>query len=635
MRRIPPSRQVRVAGPAEASPGRALLVLYIDDDKDSWEISYLALRRRFDLLWAKNAREAAELITEHQDDISAILIDIELQNSSLDGIQLTKLIRGKLQDDAIPPYATTMPVLHTPIFFVTAHGNRYSEAELWAVGGNKLIHKPVDFAQLSLALTNLDLQQMTGPAPRVLQEALKSDVTGGWMEQYLRTEPEFCARWVRLATHGLFAAAPPPSRGAPAEALIATSDLPSIRNAALTLAIADMLPEGTAGDVFLAATLRRAVTARLAGKLLAPDTDFFTLGMLMEAGLLARARHDLRGASEVIENPAATRTLREHATGEVDHPARGAHIARDWQLDAGLVRAVEAHHDTYPADDLAAKVAWVAERLAAVLESGDPHSNLVAALAAGERVGFTEAVVYDILAATPELVRCYAEGFGRTLPPERPLASLLTAPSGELAQMHRLYGNLVAALDAVVVEKAALARRLRRANGRLSEEAANDVLTGIANRRSFDTAIGRDLARADRAKTSVTLALVDIDRFKEVNDTYGHQVGDDVLRAVAAALNATLRTGDIVARYGGEEFAIIFPGTDLPAALLACERLRGAVEEVVCERPGGTVRVTASFGVAHVQGPGCAQGAPELLQRADAALYRAKKQGRNRVVAAA
>ncbi|MDX6256207.1 MAG: hypothetical protein QOJ11_2541 [Frankiales bacterium] len=154
--------------------------------------------------------------------------------------------------------------------------------------------------------------------------------------------------------------------------------------------------------------------------------------------------------------------------------------------------------------------------------------------------------------------------------------------------------------------------------------AATDSLTGIANRRTFDSELLRELSRADRSGAALALIIVDIDHFKAHNDAHGHQVGDRTLQRVAAILRDGGRATDTVARYGGEEFVILLPGSDPVAAHLKAERYRQLIEEMP-EKPS----VTASFGVA-IYPQHAADGA-DLIQAADAALYESKRAGRNRV----
>jgi two-component system, cell cycle response regulator len=150
-----------------------------------------------------------------------------------------------------------------------------------------------------------------------------------------------------------------------------------------------------------------------------------------------------------------------------------------------------------------------------------------------------------------------------------------------------------------------------------------DALTGLANRRVFEAALHREIARAKRTGLPLSLVVLDVDHFKRVNDTYGHQSGDEVLRHVGEALGHVGRETDLVARYGGEEFAVILPDTGLAEATKVAERLRAAVAAFP-----GLVPVTASAGVAVL--PGNANEAAELIQAADEALYESKRTGRDR-----
>ena len=162
----------------------------------------------------------------------------------------------------------------------------------------------------------------------------------------------------------------------------------------------------------------------------------------------------------------------------------------------------------------------------------------------------------------------------------------------------------------------------------LRREADTDPLTKLANRRGFDNRADRLLRSCADNDVRASVLMIDIDHFKAVNDTYGHDGGDLVLCAVGATLASRLRGIDLVARFGGEEFAVLMPGADLAAAEGRAEALRVAVAELATEIAPGTIAgVTISLGVAEHD-----RSLHETLQRADAALYRAKDNGRNQVV---
>ena len=158
-----------------------------------------------------------------------------------------------------------------------------------------------------------------------------------------------------------------------------------------------------------------------------------------------------------------------------------------------------------------------------------------------------------------------------------------------------------------------------------------DPLTGLVNRRYFDEAVETAFANATRGGTELSLVVLDLDRFSEVNNVHGHSVGDTVLRRVARAMLAVVRSGDILARYGGEEFVIIAPGSGRDDAIGLAERVRAAVAAEVGRPVDGTViPLTISAGVASRLGDETDGRA--LFRAADSALLAAKRAGRDRVV---
>jgi diguanylate cyclase (GGDEF)-like protein/PAS domain S-box-containing protein len=175
----------------------------------------------------------------------------------------------------------------------------------------------------------------------------------------------------------------------------------------------------------------------------------------------------------------------------------------------------------------------------------------------------------------------------------------------------------------------------KRAESALKALASSDGLTGLANRRSFDSALAVEWARAQRTGSPLSLLLVDVDHFKLYNDLHGHQKGDDCLRAVGAAMASDLRPADVAARYGGEEFAVLMPDSAHGVALGVAERLRDAISRLQLAHGAADAgsHVTLSIGVA-TDVPTEDMNSDFLVARADQALYAAKHSGRNRVLSA-
>lgn len=135
-------------------------LLYVEDDDSNWQVAELRLGRSYDLVRASSDEQACKVLAARGGQLAAILMDIELRGSQLDGLQLTQLIRGKLERSRLPAYATGVPVLDVPVIFVTAHGADYPGPALFAAGGQRVLGKPVDFSALTLALTQFHLERM-------------------------------------------------------------------------------------------------------------------------------------------------------------------------------------------------------------------------------------------------------------------------------------------------------------------------------------------------------------------------------------------------------------------------------------------------------------------------------------------
>jgi diguanylate cyclase (GGDEF)-like protein len=264
-------------------------------------------------------------------------------------------------------------------------------------------------------------------------------------------------------------------------------------------------------------------------------------------------------------------------------------------------------------------------RIVALEESGR-HEQAIAAVR--NRMGRSQ--IIDLLAALHRLEAT-----------ERRLLELRHRASARADVRIEIYNYCVAAAGAVLMALLAIAilsvirayRRTFKLADELHDLATTDALTGLPNRRQLMIALEKEIGRAERSGRPLSLALLDVDRFKAVNDTHGHSTGDDVLRDIADELLRMTRAGDVVGRYGGEEFAILMPGTKVAEAQRVCERLRIAIERRIIQFPdGGAGHVTVSTGVALLNGDerlGC------FIARADSALYAAKAGGRNLVRLAA
>ncbi len=267
-------------------------------------------------------------------------------------------------------------------------------------------------------------------------------------------------------------------------------------------------------------------------------------------------------------------------------------------------------------------------------------------------VGETLAATHNTEALLPVILRAAVEATGAsggtieagdfslathgTIPAE-PVDTLqvaLEVSEGESARMTLFSSDSgfdADARDAVawIAEQALIALENARLHGQVQRQAVTDDLTGLANRRQFLVQLDSEIARSRRSGSPLGIILADLDDFKRVNDTHGHQAGDVALRSFAEILKTMARDVDLAVRLGGEEFAVLLPDTDLAGAAQLAERLRLALESSLIGHPPTQMRVTASFGVSSFP---AAAAAEDLLTDADRRLYDAKRTGKNRVV---
>lgn len=198
----------------------------------------------------------------------------------------------------------------------------------------------------------------------------------------------------------------------------------------------------------------------------------------------------------------------------------------------------------------------------------------------------------------------------------------------ELSQMIYERNRAMAEREALLKKERQLTADLNSINESLRILATMDSLTGVFNRRTILESLEKELHRSHRYEKVFGIIIMDIDFFKMINDTYGHQTGDQVLRSVCDNIRENIRVNDVIGRYGGEEFLIIMPETDNDHAAIAAEKLRSAVESMSVSQESVHVKVTASFGVSSYRPD---DDTKMIIARADKAVYESKKNGRNRV----
>ncbi|MBI3947552.1 MAG: diguanylate cyclase [Armatimonadetes bacterium] len=287
---------------------------------------------------------------------------------------------------------------------------------------------------------------------------------------------------------------------------------------------------------------------------------------------------------------------------------RAIHPAAVESLQASVGSALPAPDGPRPAPALLGGM----DLIAASAASGAPALLLLPLRVSGQVLGG--------LGIAREAERPFRE-------PEREILDLVAGQAGLVLDHARLEEVERAHADALRRQ----ADELRLMNEQLAAVSVTDGLTGLYNRRYLDQRLTEEVARARRYGLRLACLMVDIDHFKQMNDRFGHQQGDQVLRATADVLRTTARTSDVVGRYGGEEFCVLAPGADTTAGVILAERIRAGVSERAFSFGDQTVRVTVSVGVAECRGDSTPEG---LIAEADRALFAAKTAGRDRVCSA-
>lgn len=474
----------------------------------------------------------------------------------------------------------------------------------------------------------------TAVAAQILQAALRPDCVPGELAQLACVDPGFALRTLQFVNSPMYQRSRSISDVHQAASMLGVRGL---RSLALGLLVSGMVPQAPEARPLLANALRRALAARR----LASEADpkladmAFTTGLFLEAGLLAKANDNLASVAHVATGPADARLVLERSEGLAPHPRSGADLAQQYGLPTEIGDAIAHHHDDACPTDALGAIAWTAERTAAIFEGGNLDEAQTLARHGLSGLGLAGDRLDVLVEELPNLVTETARVFERDVGDQPSFDSLLMNANRRLAEMNLHYEVALKKLETLLEEKEQLAQQLRSANEDLERLATTDALTGLANRHALNRHLDRALERADQTALPLSIVVIDLDDFKRLNDTYGHDVGDEVLQYVSALLQRTVRRQDLVARFGGEEIVVLLPDTDPTDATALAARMRSALAERPVPTSAGPVPVTMSAGVAAALGPGCAGDAKPLFAAADKALYAAKRAGKDRVMVGA
>lgn len=382
---------------------------------------------------------------------------------------------------------------------------------------------------------------------------------------------------------------------------------------------------------FLAATASRALANAVGVK---DAEELFLCCLIQDIGMMAldRTQPDLYAKLEGSQVAERTFTERERERLGADHAEIGGWLLEKWRFPERIQQAVTASHRPnsiakQSPDGMFARCVALSGMIAEVfLENrGERHFTGLAD-AAQQSMGIDKAVLSELLGEISCMIPDAESIFQTEILTQHSSDAIL-----EEAREALMVRNLQAlrTVNTLKDQTDSLEQRTRQ----LEESSRRDPLTGLFNRAYLDEFLRKSFDAANEANTAISVAFADLDRFKAVNDTYGHAVGDQILVTTANILKANVRGADIVARYGGEEFILVFPGTDYLLVKMICERIVTAFQET--QHDVGTshdLSVTISVGMATHGDGRTFENALALIKAADKALYTAKLQGRNRSV---
>jgi diguanylate cyclase (GGDEF)-like protein len=499
-------------------------------------------------------------------------------------------------------------------------------------------YEPLELSQLPITGSLPSLPAVALEVLRICQDP-ESDISD--LADGLSRDPILASRVLQMANSAYY------NRGTEVTSLNRAAvmiGLRALKVLALGFTLANELPsKGVSGGFDLELFWHRSLVNAVAGRSIAAairsgkTEEAFLCGLLSQMGKMALSRMAPERYSVVVEeggdwpSEEIEREYLGHSSSEV-----GELVLSEWQVPPSIVHGatyatrIETIPDDAPREwrDLAG-VTGLALCAADVIFSDEPAASLRRLNEEAERTfGLHKETVAGILDGLQDGVNESAEAFAVELPPGYSYQQILDQAHAQLMNV-----SLTAVMD--LEQTASALAELAGENELLHVKAHTDKLTELANRAALEDALSREIfrrLRSNREEDALGVLMIDIDKFKAINDRYGHVVGDEVLSHVAKTMASVTRKADLLSRYGGEEFCVVMPRTSYAGVTATAERVRRAVEEhPVVTGDGEEVRVTISVGGAAILVVSDADAGKHLLEEADQALYRAKETGRNRV----
>ncbi|MEA3544529.1 MAG: HDOD domain-containing protein [Thermodesulfobacteriota bacterium] len=494
-------------------------------------------------------------------------------------------------------------------------------------------------------ITQLIENEVRLPSPpaiavQILNAVQKGETAFSELIKIIATDPALTGKMLKIANSSFYSVKNKVTSIDRALSVLGTN---IIKNIALSFIISiDLRGEKNIGfdfDDFW----RRSVTSAVASELLTHqlgenNEDIFVTTLLHDLGMLVIFLDKRDDYSELIKETQLTGQpliAAEQQRYHFDHQQVGSLLVKKWGLPERISIPIAFHHNPESAPDdqqKTSKIIQFADRLAAIYnetECGEKVRELQNELTEHYSLNQDQirTLLDNVAASSIEILETFNIEPGDI----KPYSQMLQEANEELGRLNLSYEQLVIELKDAKKKSERLTHELRDVNLRLNDLVYVDALTSLYNHRYFQENLSKELVRASRYLSSVSLILFDIDFFKKVNDTYGHIAGDRVLKNIAAAVTHNVRPSDIVARYGGEEFAVILPETDINGVKVLAERLRRCVETVTTHVDQQQIMVTISIGGTTFDPKQQIITKDHLFNTADRGLYMSKRNGRNLV----
>lgn len=476
-------------------------------------------------------------------------------------------------------------------------------------------------------------------AVRILDLVKRDNFTFKELGEIIQADPALTSRILRLANSGCYGL---PQQVSNFETAVAVLGGNALKNIALSFIIAHVF-QGKRGDRFDFSRLwRRSVTSAVAGQLLSSEIrfkndDIFITTLLQDIGIGAMFLTRRNDYLAVLDEKAVSGrplTVVEREIFDFDHQDVGSEMLKMWGLPENVYLPVKYHHDTEGAPLQLRPLCHLihaSDRISAVYYGSGTVRNVRRSKEyLAHTFDLNEKRAMDLIDGVAQKSDEVLSQFNIETRKTQSYSEILQKANEELSRLNFSCETLIVEFKESKARAELLASELKAANAKLRNAAFRDDLSGLYNHRFFHESLAGEIEAAERYRHPISVIMLDVDNFKTINDTYGHQIGDTVLRTVGQYLLRSSRASDIPARYGGDEFVILLRDTTVDGARIRAKTICSEIAATPIEVDGITADITVSVGVAgyHQRSP---VSKNQLINLADKAMYQSKRDGRNRV----